>query len=111
MIVKEALEAIDARLSGEWDNPSLVAFGPLMPDEADDIEAIKKRCLEDYGFIVGPRDPRLNMRFPGKFMVVESHEESELPTEDGRNGPFCVVGDYLGPLIDQGFMFLVSCED
>lgn len=34
------LEAIRARLAGDWDNPALVAFGPLLPDTLDDIRRI-----------------------------------------------------------------------
>ena len=59
--------------------------------------------LTKMGFTCGARDARLNRRFPGKFMVVEYHEESELPTEDGRNGPWCIVGDDLEELIDEAF--------
>ena len=40
----EALKAIRARLGGEFDNPSLVAFGPLMTTEAD-IEAIAEAAI------------------------------------------------------------------
>jgi hypothetical protein len=43
----EALKAIKARLNGEFDHPSLVAYGPLSDSETDDIlgyaeEAIQK---------------------------------------------------------------------
>ena len=34
------LDAIRARLAGEWDNPALVALGPLMPDMLADIHRI-----------------------------------------------------------------------
>lgn len=67
--------------------------------------------LRAQGFTVGPRDPRLNRKYPGAYMVVEEHEESELPTDDGSNGPWCVVGDDLPALVDQGIMFLNSIED
>jgi hypothetical protein len=56
------------------------------------------------GYIIGDRDPRLNTKYPGKFMVVEGDfEEHELPTEDGSNGPWCIVGDHLHGLIIDAF--------
>jgi hypothetical protein len=36
-------------------------------------------------------------------MVVEAHNESQLPTEDGSNGPWCIVGDNLDELIDTAY--------
>lgn len=63
----------------------------------------KKRALEAEGFIRGARDQRLNRFFRGDFMVVESHEESELPTDDGRDGPWCIVGDDLSELIEIAY--------
>lgn len=63
----------------------------------------KRATLEDLGFIIGERDPRINTNYPGKFMVCEAHEQSELPTKDGRNGPWCIVGDNLDELIDQAY--------
>lgn len=63
----------------------------------------KREDLERWGFTVGERDPRLNRAFVGRFMVVESHEESELPTDDGRDGPWCVVGDNLDALIERAW--------
>ncbi|WP_420408671.1 hypothetical protein [Hoeflea sp.] len=66
----------------------------------------KKRFLESYGWKVGERDPRLNTNFPGAFMCVEPHEEAELPTRDGSNGPWCIVGDDLSALIDEAHEFL-----
>lgn len=65
--------------------------------------ADKVAFLQSRGFTVGERDPRLNTAFKGAFMVVESHEESELPTEDGRNGPWCIVGDNLDELVDRAY--------
>lgn len=68
----------------------------------------KKAFLEKYGWVVGARDPRLNTDYPGAFMAVEPHEQSELPTRDGSNGPWCVVGDDLPALIDTAYDFLTS---
>lgn len=67
--------------------------------------------LRKLGFIVGPRDPRLNRKYPGKFMVVESHDESELPTDDGSNGPWCIVGDDLDALVQQAYDVWYDCLD
>lgn len=63
----------------------------------------KQAALEKMGFTVGKRDARLNTDFGGAFMVVEAHDESELPTRDGRNGPWCIVGDDLDALINEAF--------
>lgn len=62
-----------------------------------------KELLERAGFHVGERETRLNTAFSGRFMVVEPYEESELPTEDGRNGPWCIVGDNLNALIVEAY--------
>ncbi len=48
------------------------------------------------------------LNYPGKFMVTESYEENELPTEDGSNGPWCITGDDLDALVDEGYDFLSS---
>jgi len=45
MTPEEALEAIVARYNGEWDNPSLMKFGPLSTDTADDMFHIAKDAL------------------------------------------------------------------
>lgn len=70
-----------------------------------------RKFLESYGWTAGARDPRLNTNYPGKFMVVEPHEEDELPTEDGSNGPWCVVGDDLDDLIRRAYDTLKSMVD
>ena len=59
--------------------------------------------LRQWGFIVGKRDPRLNTRFSGAFMVCESFEPAEVPTKDGSNGPWCIVGDDLTLLVEQAY--------
>lgn len=68
----------------------------------------KRTYLETRGWTVGARDPRLNSDYPGAFMAVEPHEESELPTRDGRNGPWCVVGDDLPALIAEAYAFVTE---
>jgi len=37
---KQALEAIKARISGEWDNAELMKLGPLLVNALDDIQRI-----------------------------------------------------------------------
>ncbi len=61
----------------------------------------KVKVLQSYGFVVGDRDPRLNTDYPGSKMVVEAHDESELPTQDGRDGPWCIVGDDLPAPVEE----------
>lgn len=41
----EALIAIRARIQGEWDNPHLVAFGPLSADVRTDCNEIAARAI------------------------------------------------------------------
>ena len=43
-ISNEAVEAILARMRGEYDNPALVKFGPLSDDLISDCEAIADAC-------------------------------------------------------------------
>lgn len=63
----------------------------------------KTIALLAAGYTIGQRDPRVNTNYPGSHMVIESHEQSELPTEDGRNGPWAVVGDDLWKLVDAAW--------
>jgi hypothetical protein len=42
MTPEEALEAIKARIDGEWDNPYLMKLGPLHTRAEDDIA----RCID-----------------------------------------------------------------
>ena len=63
----------------------------------------KRSELEKAGFVVGKRDPRINTDYPGRFMVVEEHEESDLPTRDGSNGPWCIVGNDLNKLVEDAY--------
>ncbi len=63
-----------------------------------------RQQLEACGFVVGERDPRLNTNYTGEYMVAEAYDESdELPTQDGRNGPWCIVGDDLDALIAEAY--------
>lgn len=59
----------------------------------------ERERLERMGFIIGPRDSRTNTNYPGRYMVAEAYTEDELPTEDGSNGPWAIVGDDLDELI------------
>lgn len=43
--MKKALEAIVARINGEWDHPSLVAHGPLLANSDEDILIIAQNIL------------------------------------------------------------------
>lgn len=70
--------------------------------------AEKRAFLENYGWFVGIRDRRLNTNYDGSFMVVEPYDDSDVPTEDARNGPWCIVGDDLDALIEEGYEALVS---
>jgi hypothetical protein len=64
----------------------------------------QRRWLETHGFICGDREPQLNTNYPGAFMVAEGpRDEWELPTEDGSNGPWCIVGDDLDALVAEAF--------
>jgi hypothetical protein len=74
--------------------------------------AQKVTVLEAYGFTIGARDARFKPQFPGKFMVLESGDEENV--EDC----WCVVGDDLPALVDEGFSlatdfsyFDAVCED
>lgn len=67
--------------------------------------SIKKKIevLRSAGFTVGERNPQVNRAFAGRFMVIEDHEGGELPTDDGRNGPWAIVGDNLNALVQQAY--------
>ena len=70
----------------------------------------KEKFLIERGWIIGNRDPRLNTDYPGAFMAAEHYEESELPTRDGSNGPWCIVGDDLPALIAEAYEFVMEME-
>jgi hypothetical protein len=95
--------AIAARINGVWDDPDLIHLGALHPSASMDVARIKRQHLEAQGWTVGDRDPRLNTDYPGAFMAVEERTEAELPTRDGSNGPWCVVGDDLDALIAEAY--------
>jgi hypothetical protein len=44
--MENALEAIQARIRGEWDNPSLMSFGELSTNANEDILRIVKETRE-----------------------------------------------------------------
>lgn len=60
-------------------------------------------ALKNYGFTVGPRDPRVNRLHAGKYMVIEPYEDDMLPTDDGANGPWAVVGNDLPLLVAAAY--------
>lgn len=70
-------------------------------DEPTTIEMTAKLC--EWGFTVGKRDHRVNRKYRGDFMVVEAHEDNELPTDDGSNGPWAIVGDDLAALVREAY--------
>jgi len=45
-LLREALEAIVARINGEWDNKALLTFSDLSISKHDDIERIVKAVLK-----------------------------------------------------------------
>jgi len=65
----------------------------------------KMEALKKAGFIVGPRDPRLNRAFKGIFMVAAHYEKTQRPTDDASKGPWCIVGNNLAALITQAYDF------
>ncbi|KKL89013.1 hypothetical protein LCGC14_1918870 [marine sediment metagenome] len=71
----------------------------------------KVMFLLSYGWTVGQRNPQLNTNYPGSYMAVEPFEDDELPTLDGGDGPWCIVGDDLDALINEAYEFLVSFID
>jgi hypothetical protein len=59
--------------------------------------------LQSRGFVVGDRDPQLNRAFTGRYMVAGVYDTSETPTDDGRNGPWCIVGDNVEDLVRHAY--------
>lgn len=105
--------AIMALTTGTFDDPFLLGVGALPTDFREGVLHILHHDnlpdpqevdqLVEEGFTVGVRDPRLNTRYTGKFMVAESYEDDETPTEDGSNGPWCIVGDDLCELVSEAW--------
>lgn len=66
----------------------------------------KRDYLIKQGWTIGDRDPRINTDYPGSYMCAEpGYQDAELPTRDGRNGPWAIVGDNLSELIDEAHLF------
>lgn len=65
-----------------------------------------EQLLQKFHWHYGARNPKINRRFIGAYMVCEPFEDAELPTEDGSNGPWAIVGDDLPALIAEGAAFL-----
>lgn len=62
--------------------------------------------LASHGFAIGMREPKLNTDHKGVFMIVEHLEEWDgVPTANGANGPWCIVGDDLEALITEAHAF------
>lgn len=66
------------------------------------------KLLRDYDFFVGVRDPKVNTDFKGRYMVVEDYDPNMLPTKDGSNGPWAIVGDDLEALVREAYEYLDS---
>lgn len=77
--------------------------------------AHKIAMLEKYGFTIGDRDARLNTDHAGEFMVVEANANEigdyDLPTKDGSNGPWCIVGDDIDALVNEAHEYLIGLAD
>lgn len=105
------------------DNTSSDDTGPFLHGQVDfaDLAKLRFACafaelsaenlaeaaeLIGNGYTIGPRDPKLNTDHLGVFMIVEALEEWDgQPTENGANGPWCIVGDDLGAMIKEAHEF------
>ena len=50
-ICVKGLKAIQARISGVWDEPALEAFGPLSVDTVKDVLSIAEQALTEAGML------------------------------------------------------------
>ncbi len=107
-------KANDYDLSKGWTDEEIATDLICYADECSDATVdhlrpfVRMWLLRTSGYIIGPRDPRLNTDFAGSLMVVEAHEASELPTKDGRNGPWCIVGNDPDKLLNEAFEHYLS---
>jgi hypothetical protein len=69
----------------------------------------KRKELQDAGWFVGKRDPKRNRAFRGKYMVCE--DPNYGPTDDAREGGFCIVGDNLDSLIFEAYATLEAMQE
>ena len=65
-----------------------------------------RKQLESHGIFVGKRDPKRNTRFSGQYMICENLDEG--PSEDARNGGYCIVGHNLAALIEDAYSHFES---
>lgn len=70
----------------------------------------KTQFLEGFGYRIGSRDPRINTASEGKYMVCEDFAEGDypLPTRDGSNGPWAIVGDDMDMLVNEAYEHALS---
>lgn len=68
----------------------------------------KIELLRAYDFVVGERDPKLNTDHAGAFMVAEQYTPRLTMTKDASRGPWCIVGNDLGALVDEAYEYLDS---
>ena len=45
MTIRQLLEAIRARIHGEWDNPNLKAWGPVSTDTQTDVDQMAREAI------------------------------------------------------------------
>lgn len=58
------------------------------------------------GYTIAAREPKLNTDHMGVFMIAEALEEWDgTPTENGANGPWCLIGDDLAAMVKEAHDF------
>lgn len=135
---KNAVKAIVARIRGVFDDPYLMACGPLSTNTEQDVLRIaleanaidwpdfeeiasklthdqKIHALRQFGFIIGECPEKIRWDNPGKeidFLVIEA-EESELDDPDFNiwtTDLWSVTGNDLGELVNEAFDYLCACD-
>lgn len=92
MTYKQALEAIKARINGEYDNPSLVAFGPLSLSASLDCIDIAQAALNT------PQDTEKRGRLTPDLQCPSCGRDYKPDADDGDifPGALCPVDDCPG---------------
>lgn len=71
------------------------------------------KVLRSLGWVVGDRDPKMNSKFDGAYMVVEDEYTPDYPGQaDGSDGDgiWCLVGDDLSALVDEALSHVSTLE-
>lgn len=78
----------------------------------EDVPRDRVEAIRAAGLFIGERDPNMNKAFDGKWMVCAYLEARDpYPTDDAREGLFCIVGECPNALAEEAMVYIASMEE